>query len=493
MTRRGAGRVATKPADDRIVDPVERLADHVAPTCAGAVDALQVAAVLESDGLTDRAARDDYGYSDVFALAEEVFSRMPARTPDEPALRRRAPRALRELSHGLLYVLPSTAFPAAFALLGLRGLVTGMVLATALGWVWSMGNTVLAYRLLGTGHPAVAARILRFGMLLGLAVGAVGGLVLTWLVGLPPGVVLLVVAQLGFQLSAGVLLFFGLELTLVWAMAPTVVFGLGYLAIARPGLATGAASVPAWMTSIPIWVAGSGIWSVCVAVIAAYVVAARPGAKPHGDLFPATPALNLPRPPMWREVWAVLPIVGYAGLCAAYLLYADTRYVNAGTDLALAVTPLVLGMGALEWQARQFSERAVGLTRRVRYPADFVRRVWRLFGGGIGTTIGIMAALAAALMAVLAYADLLTGRGAVVIGAHVLLGGAYFIGFILLNHGRLAVLLAVSGSVLVGYAVGVAELPYAHWAIFLASSSALVVLLLVTVCTSLTEARRYRW
>ncbi|MGH3715190.1 MAG: hypothetical protein ACRDT4_17260, partial [Micromonosporaceae bacterium] len=240
-------------------DPVTALAERVQPACRAAVDALQVAAVLESDGLTDRAAAEEYGYEDVFALAEEVFSRMPARfADDEPVRRSRRSRTLRELSHGALYVLPSAAFPAAYALLGLRGLVTGMVLATALGWVWSMGNTVLAYRLIGSGHQANAARVLRVGMLLGLGVGAAAGYGLTRLLGVSPDVVVLVVAQLGFQLAGGILLFFRLEKVLLVAMLPTVGLGVAYLATGVPGAP---------------WVVGTGIASVTAAGTAAYLVA----------------------------------------------------------------------------------------------------------------------------------------------------------------------------------------------------------------------------
>ncbi|MGH3647156.1 MAG: hypothetical protein ACRDTM_08260, partial [Micromonosporaceae bacterium] len=245
-------------------DPVAVLAERARPSCVGAVDALQVAAVLESDGVTDRAASEEYGYSDVFTLAEEVFSRMPPRPADsEPVRRPGGTRTARELSHGLLYVLPSAAFPAAYALLGLRGLVTGLVLATALGWVWSMGNTVLAYRLIGARHLGSAARVLRRGMLLGLLVGAAGGYGLTRLFGVATGVIVLVVAQLGFQLAGGVLLFFRLEQVLLLAMLPTVGLGVAYLATGVPAAH---------------WVAASGVCSVVVMAVAGYLAALRPGA-----------------------------------------------------------------------------------------------------------------------------------------------------------------------------------------------------------------------
>ncbi|NEC81022.1 hypothetical protein G3I38_17725, partial [Streptomyces sp. SID7958] len=54
--------------------------------------------------------------------------------------------------------------------LGGPALVRGMLLATSLGWVWGMGTSVAAYRLLGQGRPRAAARLWRRLTLLGLGV-----------------------------------------------------------------------------------------------------------------------------------------------------------------------------------------------------------------------------------------------------------------------------------------------------------------------------------
>ncbi|MGH3717122.1 MAG: hypothetical protein ACRDT4_27220, partial [Micromonosporaceae bacterium] len=213
-----------------------------------------------------------------------------------------------------------------------------------------------------------------------------------------------------------------------------------------------------------------------------------------GDLAAPTPPAGLPPPPMLRELAAVLPIVAYAALCAGYLLFADTRYINSGLDLSLAVAPLVLGMGALEWQARHFSEGAVALTRRCRYPAEFRAGIWELFVRGVGVVVGVLSLLAFTLMVAMLHAGLLSERGLVLIVGHVVLGGGYFVGFIMLNHGRLRSLVAVTALVLAGYvAASGAGLPYSNGVIFLVSSATLLALLLVAVSTSLAEVRRYRW
>jgi hypothetical protein len=476
---------------------VDVLVRHVQRTCPDAVDALQVAAVLESDGLTDRVVRDDHGHRDVFALAEVVFARLPTSSSREPSRHRRRDRRdnVRVWSHGVLYALPSAVFPAAHALLGLRGLIAGLVFATALGWVWSMGNSVLAYRLLGWGHATTAARVLRGGMLLGLAVGAVGAAVLSWWYELPVGVVALVICQLGFQLAASILVFLRRERTLLLVTAPAVVLGLGQIMLSEAVLANllGNAVLPNPWAPRPAWVAALAVVCVGVAVTTAYLATREPDTRIR-ELAVAVPPVNPPPPRLRRELLAVLPIVGYAGLCAGYLLFADSRYLDSGLDAALAVTPLVLGMGAVEWQARRFGEAAVALTHRCRYPAEFASGVWRLFGRGLASVVGILVMLTAAMLAVLGYAGHLTGRGVVLTTAHLFLAASFFVGFVLIHHGRLPVLVTVMGVALVGQVLPtVAGLPHQHGVVFLLTSAALLTALLGAVATSLTQVRRYRW
>ncbi|MFJ6614565.1 hypothetical protein ACIQPT_30275 [Streptomyces sp. NPDC091289] len=60
-------------------DPVKSLMHHHRDLCERAVDPLEIAAGLEAHGLTDRTAAR-YRHRDVFALAEELYARMPPRT-----------------------------------------------------------------------------------------------------------------------------------------------------------------------------------------------------------------------------------------------------------------------------------------------------------------------------------------------------------------------------------------------------------------------------
>ncbi|MCW6007989.1 hypothetical protein K1W54_26100 [Micromonospora sp. CPCC 205371] len=457
------------------VDPVEELAERVRPLCGSAVDALQVAAVLESDGMTDRTARDIYGYSDVFVLASEVHRRVPPPDPRPETRPRQRWQTARELSHGLMYALPSAAFPAVLGMLGTRALVAGMVFATATGWVWGMGLSNVAYRMLGKGRPDAAVIVLRWGVALGVVVAGGGAALLVRAEHLPAGVVALVVAQVGFQLAVGVLVYRRLEVLVFAALLPTVVLGALHLARGRP-------------SELDAAVVGTAATSVVLALGAAYVVLwRRPGRVPSD------------RPPaVAREVLSALPVVVYAALSAAYLLFIDVRFVTAPTDLAIGAAPLVLAMGVVEWRARRFQETGVGLLRTIHYPWQFRFPIWTAFVRGVGVSLLVPAMLATALLLALAWAGLLTERGVVVTGAHVVLAGAYFAGFVLINHGRTPWVLGVLGGVFAGLMVAVATVvprlaPYGEAPVFLASNALLLALLVMVLATSVTTVRLYRW
>ncbi|MGW5864353.1 hypothetical protein ACWFRJ_19545 [Streptomyces sp. NPDC055239] len=140
----------TKPVRRGGVDPVKTLMHRHRELCERAVDPLEIAAGLEAHGVTDRTAAR-FRHRDVFALAEEMYARVP-RDEEE----RGAPVAL-----------PSTEdpqLPAGWALLALLpGVVCGLA---AVGLELSEGRARLAVGLGGALAVAVALRMaLRYGPL----------------------------------------------------------------------------------------------------------------------------------------------------------------------------------------------------------------------------------------------------------------------------------------------------------------------------------------
>lgn len=464
------------------LEPVDELVDRVARLAGAAIDTLQVAALLESQGVTDRSARESYGYDDVFQLAEEVYARLPRTAVPEFRIETHADRwqTWRELSHGLLYALPTVAYPAVLVGLDTRTLVVALVYATAVAWVWGMGVSWVGYRLLSRFGTGPAGRWLRLSSAAGLVVVAAGGLAVRELLHVGTGLVLLSVSQMGFQLAAGALLFYRLERWLLVTALPGLGCAIAYLVMGQPR----------WFAGI---VVGAAVGSVVLGLGTACAASLRE-APPAGVAVP-TAARGTPR--YGREIAGALPIVGYAVVCAGILLFTDSRFVLARTDLAVGATPLVLGMGALEWRARRFGEGSLRLLTTTYHPAEFGRRVRWLLLRGLGCSLLVLAALAAVPLVLLHQLGLLSGRGVLMTAAHVLLGGAYFLGFLLIGQRRLPALLVTMAAVGVVDVVATVRYsglfdPYGTVPIFLTCTASLLVLLLAVLGSGIHQIWRYR-
>ncbi|MEK8145615.1 hypothetical protein NKH18_42730 [Streptomyces sp. M10(2022)] len=99
---------------------MDRLAAELADRIAPAVHPYEVAALLESEGLTGEAIREKYGHTDLFSLATALYQRIPRTFPEPP---RPAdpwrPDHLRCALRGLLFALPGLAYALAGPLLPL--------------------------------------------------------------------------------------------------------------------------------------------------------------------------------------------------------------------------------------------------------------------------------------------------------------------------------------------------------------------------------------
>lgn len=116
------------PARRGPADPVRELMHRYRVLNARAVDPLEIAAVLEADGFTDRAAAR-FRHRDVFSLAEELFARAPEPGADSGAGTAPLPAPLsgpasrhRGLSAGaVVHVLPGTLCAVTLCALTLNG------------------------------------------------------------------------------------------------------------------------------------------------------------------------------------------------------------------------------------------------------------------------------------------------------------------------------------------------------------------------------------
>ncbi len=139
------------------------LADRILTTRRQLEDAYEVAAILESMGLSDRLVSETYGAEDVFALAEELWptirSKMvvaPFWQPPRPSLAQYIVRVVRSFTRGMIFALPMAVSVAAMLALDLslwsyRFLSLENATAIAVG-------TILSFLSVGGFTQAIAHR-----------------------------------------------------------------------------------------------------------------------------------------------------------------------------------------------------------------------------------------------------------------------------------------------------------------------------------------------
>jgi hypothetical protein len=401
----------------------------------GAVDELHVAAALESRGVTDEMARNRYGRRDVFELAQRVLvdlARSPVESATPKPTRRR--ESLRIVLHGPLYMLPSTVYPAVFAYLGAATILRGMIVATVLGWIWGMAVSATAYQLRGQRRERAAGKVMQWAGAAGPALALLGAtsMVVAGLDG--PAVVLFMVCQVTFQLASGVLVFYEKELWLASAMIPACAVGAAHIALSYRSFLV-----------VPVLVA-AGLSAVLLAG-AAVLASRRRVAGSDADPKGAVPWRLMLRP--------VVLSVCFAGLSAVLLLFTDARYVIGQFDLAIAVAPLVAAMGVVEWRATRFTEQAVELLHGTTATADFRRGMRHLALREVVLCLLVLAVFGTILLTVLGAAGALTVHGVLLVEAHVVLGAAFFLGFVLSRHEQLPALLVIMAAVVVVNVVAV--------------------------------------
>ncbi|MFF0135202.1 hypothetical protein ACFYRN_02030 [Streptomyces sp. NPDC005227] len=208
-------------------DPIDELADRMAEFVAAAVHPDEVAAALESDGMSDDQIRERYGVRNSFALAEELYGRV-ARHHPEPADPPHDPWRIGFLGcllRGIVFALPGLGHVLAGPLLAgpadAFGLPAGTVpmLAGALcGWTWNQGLAHRAYTWLGLGDRAAARRVLLVGTPAGVLLGSLVALAAAGPA--RPGAVVFAAGQSAYLGAATVLLVMGRERLLLAALAP---------------------------------------------------------------------------------------------------------------------------------------------------------------------------------------------------------------------------------------------------------------------------------
>ncbi|WP_351236747.1 hypothetical protein [Streptomyces sp. NPDC002133] len=355
--------------DRAAADPLDELTERLEDFVAAAVHPDEIAALLESDGLTDEQIRLRYGREDSFALAEELYARVgrrfpePAAPPDDPA----AGTLLACLLRGVIFALPGLGYVLAAPLLAGGRIAYEPLLAAALaGWTWNQALAHRAYSWLGLGDRAAAARSLRLGAPAGALLGTAAALASA---GPADGPVLLFTAGQSLYLAAAtVLLVLAHDRALLLALLPLAA-GASYAAL-QP--------LPSWVR-IALLVA-SATAAVC---LAARALAPAGGRRPR----PAEPApARGAGPAAHRAPWlgGTLPY-GLFGLGTGVLV------LRVALDTAPFAVALTLSMGPAEWLLHRFRADSLAGLRGSTTPRGFrvsvAATLARCLAGYLGTLL----------------------------------------------------------------------------------------------------------
>lgn len=206
-------------------DPLDELAERLAELCADAVHPYEIAAFLESDGLTDEQAALVYGRTDAFTLAEDLFAKVARRYPG-PAPADSDPwradpwrcvlRGLVFALPGLAYLLGADLFSAHRHRFGLPSGMAALAAATLLSWAFNQALAHRAYGWLSLTDRRSAARTLALGAPLGALLAASTG----WILGGPLAALLFIIGQSVYLGAATALLVLGQEKLLLAALGP---------------------------------------------------------------------------------------------------------------------------------------------------------------------------------------------------------------------------------------------------------------------------------
>ncbi len=423
---------AAQPGTGTLGD-IDELCEQFVLVCESAVDPLEISSALEFEGLNDQAARERYGVADVFALAEEMYRRVPRR-PAEPDPRPDPWRVskFKPALHGLLYGLPTICFPAAAGLLVGPGVLDVLIVALLTSWALSQALAYLGYVRLGQGDSVQAQRVLVIGMAAGM-VGVILAMAGVALAAPARGATLIFGDGLGaYMLGATVLLVLGAERLLFLVLAPGVLGSIAFLVLGQPAqlehVAWGALALT------PLLALGLAVAATSRATgLRGYGRDGKPSAGPWaGQLFSAA------------ELRSALPSGGF-GLVAGGLLVFPVAagmpgHGGANTGALLASLPLALSMGAAEWTLIWFRRRTQRLLRNTRELRAFAARARLVLLAALLQYLGAAVLLTVAVVTVAAETRLIHPQLAALpqVVAYMALGGAMFLALLLQAFGSRA-------------------------------------------------------
>ncbi len=444
-------------ANRRSLHPIDSISRRLDFICTTATDPLQIAAALESDGVNDRIAREEYGFSDVFDLAEELYRRVPLRPPDYvPRFSEPLVRTGLRISRGLMVVPVLWILPALAGTFGARTVALNLIVLLGTAWLWGLLMLPQDVWLVSKArHDDARTKLwVSGGLAIITSIAVAGGL--TALISGP----------------------------MAWV---AVQAGLSLLLISALALISRAKESWAWLALLPVGIIGAlGIFTNGIPTWAGLVGLAISVTLSIGATWqttfrtPKTESESVPEPSLEPLALVVFGVLSFA-LVAWLPGFAWARgNVRMGLSSACAVLPVALCAGVLSWGVGRFRRWSLRLLSSVNSPGAFIRRARTSLLGFLGVGAVVMAGVSLVSFTLWADAGLNAGVSAMLLAANTILGLALASSLTLIGRHRVRDLIVPWGFALV-VCGGALALGWAGFALLTAFLGACAILLVWTV------------
>jgi hypothetical protein len=402
-------------------DPEQRITDWVlddpllASACSTAVEPLEIAARLETHGVSSQVAVDTFGFADVFEAADAVYRSMPFDDLDPPVAPVQSMGGPRDLLRGALYALPALFLPVVVTGFGLHLSWWVLPVGLTVAWGTSQAATTIGWALRGRNDSRSDALLPLAAIVMAALTCLVVGCAAWWRLGGSGTSVAVAMGITAYIAASGILVFQRSELLLACCMVPAALGSFLSLGFVHAHVSHRDAA-----------------WS----VVATVILAIAAGNRHLGSRGWHRPALG--RADRARAAMFFLYGTGCGLLLSCYVAWAG--HVNGNGDaLLIAVWPLLLTLGLMEWQLRSFRSRAETALGASGDLDDFGRRVGIAFRRSVTYYVSALVLLSGAAAVVGHYRHatsvplLLASVGT--------LGVSFFFALLLASSGRIELVL----------------------------------------------------
>jgi hypothetical protein len=380
---------------------------------AAAVDPLEIAAALETCGLSNAVVQDRYGHKDVFSLADQLYAAVELRgaPASNPGTRRSGDFS--DLARGLVFAAPALMFAGAALALGSWLSWWSTPLALIWGWAFSQFLAYVSFSRRAWGKPAGSAP----------AWGILAALISCGLLG-AAGDALLGGNVYGVLFAAGACAFMTAAAELVARQQERLVALV---------LLPGAVGAVVFVIKEPFHLPAVVVLALATASVAGTVLAAL---RHLPARWWREPALSMAEAPSAARYFA-------HGLCCglfvALFMVLEPGAKGARGWPAAAAYPIVLSLGSMEWQLRSLKASARHSLLGARTLAEFTRAARWALARSLLFYLAVLAAMTGAVEALASAramsipAPLLTAGDAVAV--------AFFLGLVVASCGRIDLVL----------------------------------------------------